>query len=41
LEEMGAVRIGDRFEIDVVDYPIPEDNISKWISLWIEDLNDL
>lgn len=41
LEEMGAVRIGDRLEIDVVDHPIPEDNISRWISLWIEDLNDL
>ena len=41
LEEMGAVRIGDRFEIDVVDQPIPEDSISKWIPSWMEDLNNL
>jgi len=41
LEEMGAVRIGDRFEIDVVEQPIPEDSISMWIPLWIEDLNNL
>lgn len=41
LEEMGAVRIGDRLEIDVVEYPIPEDCIADWIPLWIEDLNDL
>lgn len=41
LEEMGAVRIGDRFEIDVVDQPIPEDGITEWIPLWIEDLNNL
>ncbi|WP_372882549.1 FMN-binding protein MioC [Psychromonas sp.] len=41
LEEMGAVRIGDRFEIDVVDHPIPEDSIEQWIPLWVEDLNNL
>ena len=41
LEEMGAVKIGDRFEIDVVDHPIPEDSVSEWIPLWIEDLNNL
>lgn len=41
LEEMGAVRLGDRFEIDVSEYPIPEDRILDWIPLWIEDLNEI
>lgn len=39
LEEMGATRIGDRFEVDVVDHPIPEDRVIEWIPDWIEDLN--
>lgn len=41
LEEMGATRIGDRLEIDVVKYPVPEDCVSQWIPLWIEDLSYL
>ncbi len=41
LEEMRAVRIGDRLEIDVVDYPMPEDRIADWIPLLIEDLNKM
>jgi MioC protein len=41
LEEMGAIRIGERFEIDVVDYPIPEDRIPEWIPTWIEDLTNI
>ena len=41
LEEMGAQRIGDRLEIDVVEYPMPEDRIADWIPLLIEDLNKL
>ncbi len=40
LEEMGAERIGDRFEVDVVDHPVPEDHVVEWIPLWIEDLNN-
>ncbi|WP_354622880.1 FMN-binding protein MioC [Psychromonas sp. MME2] len=39
LEEMGATRIGDRLEIDVVTHPIPEDRAVEWIPSWIEDLN--
>jgi len=39
LEEMGAVRIGDRFEIDVAEHSIPEDRVLYWIPIWIEDLN--
>jgi MioC protein len=41
LEEMGAQRIGDRLEIDVVLHPMPEDRIADWIPLLIEDLNEL
>lgn len=41
LEEMGAIRLGERFEIDVAEHPIPEDHISNWIPLWIEDLNEI
>ena len=41
LEEMGAIRIGDRLEIDVTVHPIPEDHILTWIPSWIEDLNNL
>lgn len=41
LEEMGAVRLGDRFEIDVSKYPIPEDKVLEWIPLWIDDLLEI
>jgi len=41
LEEMHAVRIGDRLEIDIVECPMPEDRIADWIPLLIEDLNEL
>jgi len=41
LEEMHAVRIGDRLEIDIVECPMPEDRIADWIPLFIEDLNEL
>jgi len=41
LEEMGALRLGERLEIDVAEHPIPEDHILDWIPLWIEDLNEM
>jgi MioC protein len=41
LEEMGAVRVGDRFEVDIIDHPAPEDLVLDWIPLWIEDLNQI
>ncbi|GLS90373.1 FMN-binding protein MioC [Psychromonas marina] len=41
LEEMGAQRIGERLEIDVVDHAMPEDRMADWIPLLIEDLNEL
>ena len=41
LEEMGAQRIGDRLEIDVVEHAMPEDRIADWIPVLIEDLNKL
>ena len=41
LEEMGALRVGDRFEIDIIDHPVPEDRVLDWIPLWIEDLDQV
>ncbi|WP_413700803.1 flavodoxin domain-containing protein [Psychromonas sp. KJ10-10] len=41
LEEMGARRIGDRLEVDVVEYAMPEDRVVDWIPLLIEDLNEI
>ncbi len=41
LEDMGAVRLGERFEIDIAKHPIPEDRVLEWIPLWIEDLNEI
>ena len=41
LEEMGATRIGDRLEIDVVECAMPEDRMADWIPILIEDLNQL
>ena len=41
LEEMGAVRLGERLEIDIVENPVPEDLVVDWIPLWVEDLNEI
>lgn len=41
LEEMGATRVGDRYEIDILEHPAPEDPVTDWIQLWIEDLNQV
>lgn len=41
LREKGAHRLGNIFNIDVVESPIPEDQIEDWIPLWIKDLNSL
>ena len=39
LGDKGATRLGNIFNIDVVDSPIPEDRVDDWIPLWIKDLN--
>jgi len=41
LSEKGASRLGEIFNIDVVNSPIPEDRIADWIPSWIKDLNKL
>lgn len=38
LQSCGAKRVGKVFNIDIVDHLIPEDCITDWIPLWIEDL---
>ncbi|MGL5288443.1 MAG: FMN-binding protein MioC [Aeromonas sp.] len=35
LKECGASRIGDRLEIDVTQYEIPEDAAEVWIHSWM------
>ena len=41
LEEMGAFRLGDRLEIDILEHPVTEDLVSTWIPTWIEDLDQV
>jgi len=41
LQEKQATRLGDVFNIDVVNSPIPEDRLVDWIPLWIKDLTNL
>jgi len=38
LKQKGATRLGNIFNIDIVDSPIPEDRLVDWIPLWIKDL---
>ena len=41
LLEKEATRLGDVFNIDVINSPIPEDRLVDWIPLWIKDLTNL
>ncbi|TEW53224.1 FMN-binding protein MioC [Psychromonas sp. RZ22] len=41
LKEKGATRLREIFNIDVVQFPIPEVCIADWIPLLIKDLNSL
>ena len=41
LREKGAFRLGNIFNIDVVESPIPEDQVEDWIPFFIKDLNYL
>ncbi len=34
LESLGAIRIGDRLEIDVLLHDIPEDPAAEWLTHW-------
>ena len=36
-----ALKVGDVFNIDIIDSPIPEDCLVDWIPLWIKDLINL
>lgn len=38
LAQLGAVRIGERLEIDVLEHEIPEDPAEEWLSGWVEQL---
>lgn len=40
LEDMGATHLGERLEVDVSQYPVPEDLVLNWIPEWLEDLNE-
>ena len=41
LIKKGATLLGDIFNIDVINSPIPEDSLVDWIPLWIKDLTNL
>ncbi|MBI6548144.1 FMN-binding protein MioC [Xenorhabdus lircayensis] len=34
LEDLGAKRIGDRLEIDIIQHEIPEDPSEEWVKEW-------
>lgn len=38
LTHLGATRIGDRLEIDVLEHEIPEDPAEEWLNEWIKQL---
>lgn len=38
LTQLGATRIGDRLEIDVLEHEIPEDPAEKWLVEWVEKI---
>ncbi|SEQ95499.1 MioC protein [Rosenbergiella nectarea] len=38
LTQLGAIRIGDRLEIDVLEHEIPEDPAEAWLVEWIEKI---
>lgn len=40
LSDHGAKKIGDRLEIDVTEYEIPEDPAEIWLGNWINLLNN-
>ena len=35
LQTLGATRIGDRLEIDVLEHDVPEDPATEWFQQWI------
>jgi MioC protein len=38
LTSLGAKRIGSRLEIDVLEYPLPEDALPEWLKIWSQTL---
>ncbi|MGV3344637.1 FMN-binding protein MioC [Enterobacteriaceae bacterium LUAb1] len=40
LQEQGALRLGDRLEIDVLEHEIPEDPAGEWVTHWQTLIND-
>ncbi|WP_241608123.1 FMN-binding protein MioC [Rosenbergiella epipactidis] len=38
LTQLGATRIGDRLEIDVLEHEIPEDPAEEWLVEWVEKI---
>ncbi|MDV5171811.1 FMN-binding protein MioC [Photobacterium rosenbergii] len=39
LAKLGAIRLGERLEIDVSQDPVPEDPAEVWLENWKNDLN--
>jgi len=38
VSELGAKRVGDRLEIDVLEHEIPEDPAEEWVASWYPQL---
>lgn len=38
LTQLGATRIGDRLEIDVLEHEIPEDPAEEWLVEWVQKI---
>ena len=38
LTQLGAIRIGDRLEIDVLEHEIPEDPAEEWLVEWVKKI---
>lgn len=36
--QLGASRIGERLEIDVMEYPVPEEEAERWLPEWLSKL---
>ena len=39
LENLGAIRLGERLEIDVSKDPVPEDPAEAWLGIWENSLS--
>ncbi|SIO22743.1 FMN-binding protein MioC [Salinivibrio sp. ES.052] len=39
LQDLGAIKIGERIDIDIQAHPVPEDEAERWLTDWMPLLN--